>query len=103
VHLAIEASGWLGAALVVLAYGLTTLGRIAAGSRTSSTLNLTGGLGLMINAAANGAWPSAALNLVWLGIAAAGWSWISPRLGQPPPPDSPTAPDNRNLPPDVGA
>ncbi|WP_425437591.1 CBU_0592 family membrane protein [Nocardioides gansuensis] len=78
-HLAIEASGWLAAVLVVLAYGLTTLGRIAARSRTAYALNITGGLGLMINAAANSAWPSAALNLVWLGIAAAGWLRVFPR------------------------
>lgn len=70
-HLAIEASGWLAAVLIVLAYGLTTVGRIAAG--TALALNIAGALGLMINAAANSAWPSGALNLVWLGIAAAGW------------------------------
>lgn len=83
-HIAVEVTGWLGAALVVLAYGLTALGRIRATSRWSAVLNIAGGSGLMINAAANTAWPSAALNLVWLGIAAAGWSRSSQRLRQPP-------------------
>ena len=83
-HIAIEITGWLGAAMVVAAYGLATLGWIRATSRSSAVLNVAGGTGLMINAAVNAAWPSAALNLVWLGIAAAGWSRSSQRLSQPP-------------------
>lgn len=88
-NLAVEAGGWLGAALVVIAFAVTTLGWLPVTSRWSSALNIVGGIGLMINAAANTAWPSAVLNLVWLGIAAAGWYRTSMR---PAVPGSPCAP-----------
>ncbi|MFC5731623.1 MULTISPECIES: CBU_0592 family membrane protein [Nocardioides] len=100
-HIAIEITGWLGAALVVLAYGLTTLGWIPATSRWSAVLNIAGGTGLGVNAAANAAWPSAALNLVWLCIAAAGWARSSSRLSRPPLLPSCTAPHKGDLPPDA--
>jgi Na+/proline symporter len=32
-------------------------------------MNLVGAVGLAINSGWNGAWPSAGLNIVWLGIA----------------------------------
>jgi hypothetical protein len=32
-------------------------------------MNITGALGFIINCTANGAWPSVALNVVWMGIA----------------------------------
>jgi hypothetical protein len=101
VHIAIEVTGWLGAASVVLAYGLTTLAWISATSRWSAVLNFAGGAGLMINAAANTAWPSAALNLVWLCIAAAGWSRSSRRPSLAPVLHSCAAPCSDEPPPDV--
>jgi hypothetical protein len=59
--------GWTGAACLVLAYALLAAGRIRTGCGYH-LLNLAGSLGLAVNAASHRAWPSAALNLLWLGI-----------------------------------
>ncbi|MGN9906949.1 CBU_0592 family membrane protein [Phytohabitans sp. LJ34] len=62
-----EVVGWGGAGCLLLAYALLSAGRIAAGV-TFQLLNLAGSAGLLLNGAAHGAWPSAALNLVWVAI-----------------------------------
>lgn len=62
-----EVAGWGGAGCLLLAYALLSAGRIAAGV-TFQLLNLAGSAGLLLNGAAHGAWPSAALNLVWVAI-----------------------------------
>jgi hypothetical protein len=66
-ELAIELAGWLGAGSLILAYALLSAGRIRNGT-AYQLLNLAGALGLAVNAVAHGAFPSAGLNLVWLGI-----------------------------------
>jgi hypothetical protein len=63
-----EVAGWGGAALLLLAYLLLSMGRIAAG-RAFQAMNLLGSLGLAVNALVHGAWPSATLNVIWLAIA----------------------------------
>ena len=68
-HLLIEIVGWAGAGLILLAYLLLTAERIAARSVAYQGLNLAGALGFVINSGWNGAIPSAALNVVWAGIA----------------------------------
>jgi hypothetical protein len=62
-----EIAGWGGAGCLLLAYALLSAGRLAAGVRFQ-LLNLAGSAGLLLNGAAHGAWPSAALNLVWLAV-----------------------------------
>ena len=62
----INVVGWLGTALLVGAYLLVTLGRIAPTGLPFQLMNLFGGFCLMLNSAYYSAWPSAALNLVWL-------------------------------------
>jgi hypothetical protein len=63
----VEVIGWSGAGCLLLAYGLLSARRINAGVRYQ-LLNLAGSIGLAVNAVVHGAWPSAALNLIWLVI-----------------------------------
>jgi hypothetical protein len=64
----IEVLGWLGAAALLLAYGLASTGRLPAEGARFQLLNLGGAVALTANSAYNGAWPSAALNVVWIVI-----------------------------------
>jgi hypothetical protein len=66
--LIMEAVGWLGAALVLFAYWLVSAGRAEARSARYQSLNIGGALGLVANSAWNGAVPSAAVNVIWIGI-----------------------------------
>lgn len=67
--LLVETVGWIGAALILLAYLLLSAGRLEARSVTYQGLNLVGAIAFVINSGWNGAVPSAALNVVWAGIA----------------------------------
>ena len=67
-NLVIDALGWLGAASLLLAYGLTSAGRLPSQGWRFQMLNLVGAVALAANSAYHGAWPSAALNLVWIAI-----------------------------------
>lgn len=62
-----EVIGWTGTLLLIGAYFLLSIGKIPNG-RTYQWLNLLGALGLLVNGAVHGAWPSAVLNIVWSGI-----------------------------------
>lgn len=64
--------GWLGMALLIGAYALVTAGRLHGTSLMFQLMNLFGGAFLMVNSAYYGAWPSAALNVVWVGIGTVG-------------------------------
>lgn len=66
----VEIVGWLGAALVLAAYGLLSAQRLSSRSVAYQVLNIAGSLGLVINTGWNGAIPSAAVNVIWLGIGA---------------------------------
>ena len=68
----VNAVGWLGMALLISAYGLVTTGRISGPSLPFQLMNLIGGGSLMVNSAYYGAWPSAALNAVWVVIGTVG-------------------------------
>ena len=52
----------------------------SARSLTFQLMNLVGGGSLMVNSAYYGAWPSAALNLVWvvIGVVGLGRAWLQP-------------------------
>lgn len=71
-ELLIDVAGWMGMALLIGAYALVTAGRLAGPSLTFQLMNLFGGALLMVNSAYYGAWPSAALNLVWVVIGSVG-------------------------------
>ena len=62
-------AGWAAAALILGAYGLLSFGKIPASSPVYQWMNIVGAVGFVINCAWNGAWPSVALNVVWMGIA----------------------------------
>jgi hypothetical protein len=59
--------GWVGALCLLLAYAGLATQRLSPGV-AYHVLNLAGGGGLAVNSAYHHAWPSAALNVVWLGI-----------------------------------
>jgi hypothetical protein len=69
-NILIEVVGWLGALLILISYGLLSAGRLDGRSRAYQLLNFFGALGFVINSGWNGAWPSAALNVVWMAIGA---------------------------------
>lgn len=68
--IAIELIGWLGAALILLAYILLSLGRIDGRSSNYQLINVLGSAGVLVNSGYNRALPSAALNLIWLAMGA---------------------------------
>ena len=68
----VDVAGWIGMALLIGAYALVTTGRILGPSLRFQLMNLVGGALLMVNSAWYGAWPSAALNLVWVVIGTTG-------------------------------
>ena len=65
----IACSGWIAALLILSAYSLLSFGKIQARSSVYQWMNIVGALGFIINCAWNAAWPSVALNVVWMGIA----------------------------------
>jgi hypothetical protein len=64
----VEILGWTGAVLVLAAYGLLSTGRIDARSRFFHSLNVLGAAGFVVNSGWYGAYPSATLNVIWMGI-----------------------------------
>jgi hypothetical protein len=66
--LAVEVIGWAGAALLLGAYALLSTGRLRAESLTYQLMNMLGAAGFVVNSGWNGAYPSAAMNVIWLGI-----------------------------------
>ncbi len=64
----IDLAGWLGAALLLLAYALVSNRALAGDSVRFQLLNLSGGLLLAANSAYHGALPSVAVNAVWIVI-----------------------------------
>ncbi len=63
-----EVVGWIGGTLILAGYFLLTNGKLDAKSPTYQWLNVVGALGFIANSGWNGAWPSAALNVIWVGI-----------------------------------
>jgi hypothetical protein len=64
----IEIIGWAAALLILGAYGLLTAGKLTAQSPAYQWMNVVGAAGFILNSGWNGAWPSAALNVIWMGI-----------------------------------
>jgi hypothetical protein len=61
--------GWLGSAAVIVAYVLVSTNRLRGDAVVYQLLNLVGGIFLALNTAYLGAYPSAIVNLMWIGIA----------------------------------
>jgi hypothetical protein len=69
-NVAIEIVGWIGATLVLVAYGALSAHKLTSRSAAYQLLNIGGSVGLVINTLWNGAIPSAAVNLIWMAIGA---------------------------------
>jgi cell shape-determining protein MreD len=70
VQIAVEVVGWTGAVLILLAYLLVTMGKLTGQSLAFQWMNLVGAAGFVINGWWHRALPSAALNVIWMLIAA---------------------------------
>lgn len=64
-----EIVGWVGSGLVVLAYLLNLRGVWSHTSAPYLWANVVGGLCLIVNTLVHGAYPSTALNVVWVVVA----------------------------------
>ena len=64
-----DAAGWLGAFLLLLAYGLVSGGKVSPSSRIYHLINLAGASGIFLNTLAKGAIPAMVLNIVWALVA----------------------------------
>ena len=68
-RLVLDIAGWVAAGLLLAAYWLISTKRVVGDSPGYQALNIVGSILLMANTAYYGAYPSAFVNLVWLGIA----------------------------------
>ena len=66
--LVIESVGWIGAVLILAAYGLLTAGKLSADSPAYQAANVVGALGFIANGWWHKALPSTVLNVIWAGI-----------------------------------
>jgi hypothetical protein len=78
-NIPIEVIGWAGACLILLAYGLLSAGKLTARSKSYQWMNVAGAAAFVVNSGWNGAYPSAVLNVIWIGIGA----WALLRRWQP--------------------
>ena len=67
----VDAFGWAGALVLLVAYALVSLRGYKGSSTVYQLLNLAGSALLIVNSGYYGAYPSAFVNLVWIGIAIA--------------------------------
>ena len=64
-EIAVEVAGWAGAALILFAYLLLSMGRLTGQSPLYQWMNVFGAAGFVVNGWWHGAIPSAALNVLW--------------------------------------
>ncbi len=69
----VEVVGWAGAVAVLVAYAMVIRTPAAVTGAPYLALNLAGSAGLAVSGAAHAAWPSAVLNMLWLGLALHGF------------------------------
>ncbi len=80
VQIAVEVAGWIGAALILLAYLLLSAGKLTGQSFVYQAMNMLGAAGFVINGWWHRAIPSAVLNVLWLLIGAvATWQILKKR------------------------
>lgn len=65
----IDIIGWIGSAEVIIAYALNSTQKMKSDSLLFQILNLTGAAFLIANTIYYHAYPSAVINIVWVGIA----------------------------------
>ena len=64
-----EVLGWVGSVEILLAYGLNSFQKIKSDSAVFQSLNLTGGICLIINSVYHEAYPFTFINAIWVLIA----------------------------------
>jgi hypothetical protein len=70
--LLVNVVGWAGMLLLVSAYAFVTTSMVRPTGLAFQLMNIVGGTMLAINSAYYGAWPSVALNVVWVGVGTLG-------------------------------
>jgi hypothetical protein len=70
-QLLVDFAGWAGAIVLLLAYGMVSFKKLAPDSRWYQLLNAFGSACLIVNTVYHHAYPSAAVNVVWIMIALA--------------------------------
>ncbi|HET92004.1 MAG TPA: hypothetical protein ENN99_14885 [Chloroflexi bacterium] len=68
-NILIDVSGWVGVVALLLAYVLVSTRKIEGDSSSYQLLNAVGSGLLILNSYYYGAYPSVAVNVVWIGIA----------------------------------
>ena len=66
IEFAVEAAGWIGAALILLAYLLLSMGKVTGQSPLYQGMNIVGAAGFIVNGWWHDARPSAVLNVIWM-------------------------------------
>ncbi len=64
-----EILGWIGTAMILLAYAFVSFGVLSSQDLAYQLLNLLGALGIVIVSLKKKAYPPAFLNIIWFGIA----------------------------------
>ena len=82
-EIAVEVVGWMGAALILSAYLLLSMGKVTGQSVTYQAMNAVGAAGFIVNGWWHGAIPNTALNVVWMIIAAVALWRIAARRETP--------------------
>jgi len=67
-ELFVDIVGWIGSIALTIAYVMISRNKITAQTYLYQGLNLLGSVCLIINSTYYGAYPSTALNIVWVGI-----------------------------------
>jgi hypothetical protein len=65
----VDTIGWIGSAMVVIAYAMNMYGKMAADSPTYYAFNILGSACLILNTIYHQAIPSAVVNIIWVGLA----------------------------------
>jgi hypothetical protein len=68
-QLTVDLAGWIGAAILLVAYALVSFDKLRAESLRYQFLNASGSLLLIVNTVYYRAYPSAFVNVVWIVIA----------------------------------
>ncbi len=80
VEVAVEAAGWVGAALILGAYLLLSMGKVSGQSALYQGMNVAGAAGFIVNGWWHGALPSAVLNVIWMMIGGVAlWRMVAKR------------------------
>ncbi|MDX2102886.1 MAG: hypothetical protein EAZ99_05975 [Alphaproteobacteria bacterium] len=81
VDILVEVAGWAGGIALLGAYFCVSRGVWTGHGAAYQLTNLAGAAALAVNSAWNAAWPSTALNIVWIGLGL--WTLRQIGRGQP--------------------